>query len=736
MEPLADDKWPTGLADYRPIEVVDKGRMSTVIRAVEGEGGREVAIKLLHDHLADEKPVRRRLRREFAAVRRLDHPAIVAVEDIVDDGDTLALVMEYVDGRSVRQTIEADGPMDWTEVKPLVDDILAGLEHAHHQGIWHRDLSAEHVLVDRQNRARIIGFGLARVDELVGLTMHTRVLGALEAMAPERVLGMDYDGRADLYSVGAVAHEMLFGHPPTDGTMKSAFARGAESDGETSFPEGIADEARYLLERSLVGDMSARFATAGQMRRTLDGNYDRRLWQRWVSRVTKTCPACDAPVIAGIDRCVECGYEYRRLVRNPGGGRWIVRIISPREAFEADVWFEKNSEPEHLSMAQFDALRELLESHEDTKRVVDWSLAYRFPPYVLFNGLDADDATRIAELLEKRGIPHQLEETASTRWQRGKRWLYRWLRVEHRENELKKVEERRERPVPEGVRKARAVFISLCTTPLRLLTKIDARFLGFLFVLSLFGQILWGLKALYGLDPVWFAPLMALFVASVVVFRTGAGWARQRFRLNRDRPEIFGQALMIPSGLLERIHVPETDIELPRRTGRVLAGIDDESVRCEVHELIVLAVAVARRSVDVDADLLSVTVDEILDIGQCLDDAVTERAKNDTAELYAAVERLELQLEETRDGERRELITRRDELLDELDARDRAVHEITVLRTQLQRARGRLFDAMSDAETTTAFDDEIVLSFDDPETRLDEIEDEVEARKEVEELTS
>ncbi|MFW5967305.1 MAG: protein kinase domain-containing protein, partial [Persicimonas sp.] len=377
-------------------EELAEGRMSKVVRAVEEKSGRTVALKILHEHLVDEEPIRRRLRRELAAVRRLDHPAIVQVEELIEEDDVVALVLEYVDGETVRERVERKGPLDWREAKPILDSVLAGLQEAHEAGIWHRDLNAEHILIDQEGRGRIVGFGMARVDELVGLTMHTRVLGALEAMAPERVLGLEYDGRADLYSVGAVAHEMLLGHPPTGGTMQAAFSHAStEQKVDEDLPDDLPPPARYILERSLVGDAAARFATASQMRRALDGVYDEKMWRTWTTRESTRCPECDAPVIVALGECVECGHDLRRLVRQPGRGEYYLEIISPHEAFIPDVWFEHNSEPDYLPNDEMVALMELLGAYQDTRPRANWATQYRDPPYLLFAELTREDVERV-----------------------------------------------------------------------------------------------------------------------------------------------------------------------------------------------------------------------------------------------------------------------------------------------------------------------------------------------------
>ena len=735
MDSITSDNWPDPLSDYEPVELIATGRMSTVVRATDASTGRQVALKILHDHFAHDEAVRQRLRREFAAVRRLDHPAVVRADDLLEDDDTLALVMEYVDGESVRQRVERQGPLDWQQARPVLDDVLAAVAQAHRRGILHRDLNAEHILINNEGRGRIVGFGLARVDELVALTMHTQVLGSLEAMAPERVLGMDYDGRADLFSVGAVAHEMLLGHPPGDGTMRTAFQQ-AHSDATSLLSERSDDlpqTARHLLERALATDAGARFATAAQMRRALDGDYDEQLWNRWASRDTRSCPNCDTAVIEGTHTCIDCGHQFRRLVRNPGAGTKVVRIISPREAFDPDVWFERNDEPEYLPDDTLNELMELLDTYEDTKRVADFGPPYRWPPYILFGGLDDEDAHRVSKRLEQREIPHRVETEAPSRFARFRRSITSKFQFDKSTRNLALggaavvvltslalvvdiIADARSPDTPFDIGALFGIMVYLGLYFALMALVIGANLIAQMnrksmatTALAIFLLInLWVFGTLgFGLSTTVIAACTGAFLFGLLGTRFGTLAVKSRIS-DDDRPAIAGLPIMIPIYRLEAVDLPDDTVELPSRTARVLNNCQSDAIRRELYELLVLAISVARRGGVTDTDAFEQLIDDVLDAGQRLDELHADLQSESTAELYNHLEQIDASIEKADSQRRDELQKQRRRVLDAIEDHDRAVHRITHHRTTLQLARGAMLDMLSDAAHP-----QVVLDFGD-----------------------
>ncbi len=687
------DNWPVALEGFEPLEVLAVGRLSTVVRATEAQTGRQVALKVLHNHLAGQPPVRRRLRREFAAVCRLDHPAIVGAEDLIEESDTVALVMDYVPGVSVREYVNRKGPMGWQQARQVLDDVLSGVEHAHKTGVWHRDLNAEHVLVDEEGRGRIVGFGMARVDELAALTMHTRVLGALEAMAPERVLGMDYDGRADLYSVGAVGYEMLVGHPPIEGTMRSAIEHAGTSVGE-QLPEELPDEATYLLERSLVADPSVRFATPAQMRRAIDGVYDRQMWNGWASRHTETCPECDHPIIDAIDTCLECGYRFHRLIRQPGGNDWKVVILSRADTFVPDTAFEANMEPRKLTEREFQSLMEMLAEHDDTRRFAHGGSEYRDTPYVLAQDLTAADARRICEQLDKRNIQHKM---------------------------FNDRDEGRTVPAAPRIRGG------------RYRTEPATRFrVVMMFTVVAVVAMLMGLTSLVPLPDGAVIGAVTLFAAGLLLGKVGMthwwGAASAGSEISTT-----SEAALIPTEELTPVGRLSGRDVVPDRLASAFDELEDEAVRRELFELTVLAVDAGSQLKHDEMQHLRLLLEEIAGVGQWLDDAKCRLDEESTPMLIDELESINRRLDAADDVDE-ELKQQRERLLDRLQRQDEEAADVAALQARLLRVRGRLLDMRGDVWEQLARE-EVVLDFGErPEEVIDGLRMELEAQQQVEQL--
>lgn len=677
--------WPTALDErYQCRETLTVGRMSTLFRASPcGDGERDVAIRVLHAHLRDNEAVRHRLRRELAATRRLSHPAIARIEEQLETDDVVALVMEYVDGRSVRQLVRDDGPQSWATTQAIVDQILDAIAHAHGRGIWHRDLNANHVLVTDDGEAKIIGFGMARVDELVGMTMHTRILGALEAMAPERVLGRAYDGRADLYSAGAIAWELVAGKPPIDGTMGDAFAHANRGTTDVSTITGdVPLHGRYVLERALARDASTRFATAHQMQRALHGDYDTALWNTWSGRQTDHCPSCEAPVVDGLGACIQCGHEFRRLVQQPGAGSSMVKIVSPKQAFTPDVWFEHNPEPNHLRPEQYEELMSLLRDYEDTEPFADGRWEFYWPPYILVDQITDHDATRILDELDERDIPAIRTDRPDTG------------------------------------------FLS---------SLIPGQSLGLRGIaFAAIAAIMAGVAAGSGVSIPAIAVGVGLLTATTLVGLAMMAPLQKQLQAIRGVEYAGNHPLMIPAHAISDLGRLTDDRLLPQRTARALGNYEDESLRHEVHELIVLAVAaLQQRQRDGEYGAVEKLIDQVLHLADDIDEIEQVLRQKSTAELVRQLESLEQALATDDDAHRcAELIDERSKVLNELDERDELEHRRTILRARLIRVRGALIDLRSQFSTA----DRDVIG--DDTSAFDELRHFVEATAEVEELTT
>ena len=200
-----------------------RGGMGVVFLARDLKLDRLVAIKALPLHLADDERVRERFLREARTAARLSHPNIVPIHRADEIDGRVFFVMGFVDGESLAQRVAARGALPSNEVVPLLHDVAAALHEAHRLGIVHRDIKAENILIDqRTGRAMVTDFGIARVAEAAPLTATGLLLGTVQYMSPEHVVGETVDARSDVYSLGVVAFHALTARFPFQSESASA----------------------------------------------------------------------------------------------------------------------------------------------------------------------------------------------------------------------------------------------------------------------------------------------------------------------------------------------------------------------------------------------------------------------------------------------------------------------------------------------------------------------------------
>ncbi|YCK80369.1 Stk1 family PASTA domain-containing Ser/Thr kinase [Arthrobacter sp. D3-18] len=192
-----------------------RGGMSTVYLATDQRLERDVALKVLHPHLANDPTFLERLSREAKAAASLSHPHIVGVLDQGEDGHIAYLVMEYVKGHTLRDTLNEQGALPPRLALALIDPVIEGLAAAHRSGLIHRDVKPENVLIADDGRIKVGDFGLARA--ISANTSTGALIGTVAYLAPELVLGQPADARSDIYSAGIMLYEMLTGKQPYAG---------------------------------------------------------------------------------------------------------------------------------------------------------------------------------------------------------------------------------------------------------------------------------------------------------------------------------------------------------------------------------------------------------------------------------------------------------------------------------------------------------------------------------------
>ncbi|MBQ9459771.1 MAG: Stk1 family PASTA domain-containing Ser/Thr kinase [Oscillospiraceae bacterium] len=201
---------------YELLGVIGQGGMAIVYKAQDRRLNRSVAVKILKSELAEDADFRRRFRDESQAVAMLSHPNIVSVYD-VSRGETEYIVMELIDGITLKQYMERRGKLDWREALHFITQIMRGLSHAHSRGIIHRDIKPQNVMILRDGSIKIADFGIARLESASQHTTTQQALGSVHYISPEQAKGDRTDARSDIYSAGVVLYEMLTSRLPFEG---------------------------------------------------------------------------------------------------------------------------------------------------------------------------------------------------------------------------------------------------------------------------------------------------------------------------------------------------------------------------------------------------------------------------------------------------------------------------------------------------------------------------------------
>lgn len=210
---------------YELLEVIGTGGMAVVYKARCHRLNRLVAVKILKQELAQDAEFRRRFHDESQAVAMLSHPNIVAVYDVSHSDDLDYIVMELIDGITLKQYMQKKGaPLNWREALHFITQIMRGLSHAHSRGIIHRDIKPHNIMVLRDGSVKVSDFGIARITSANQSSLTQEALGSVHYISPEQARGSHIDARSDIYSAGVVLYEMTTGRLPFEGESPVAVA--------------------------------------------------------------------------------------------------------------------------------------------------------------------------------------------------------------------------------------------------------------------------------------------------------------------------------------------------------------------------------------------------------------------------------------------------------------------------------------------------------------------------------
>jgi serine/threonine protein kinase len=250
-------------------ERIARGGSADVWRAHDEELDRPVAVKLLHPHLVPDERARQRLAVEGRLVASLDHPAIVKMYDVLTDGDMPALIMELIEGESLRERVKRDGALPPRAAAVIGAEVAEALAEAHRHGIIHRDVKPSNILLDTDGHAHLADFGIAHSLEpdAERLTQTGMVVGTPAYISPEQLAGTEVGPRTDIFGLGSVLFEMLTGGPPFAAMAPLRLAE-AHAAGPPAMP-GIDPELVELTRACLSNAPSQRPADAGLVAATL-----------------------------------------------------------------------------------------------------------------------------------------------------------------------------------------------------------------------------------------------------------------------------------------------------------------------------------------------------------------------------------------------------------------------------------------------------------------------------------
>jgi beta-lactam-binding protein with PASTA domain len=263
---------------YELGETLGYGGMSEVHRGRDVRLGREVAVKVLRADLARDPQFQERFRREAQNAAALNHPAIVAVYDTgetkTEYGPLPYIVMEYVDGRTLRDIVKTQGPLSGKRAMEIMADVSAALDFSHRHGIVHRDVKPANVMITRTGAVKVMDFGIARAvaDGQASVTQTAAVIGTAQYLSPEQARGETVDARSDVYAAGCVLFELLTGEPPFTGDSPVAVAyQHVREDPKppSSLNPQVTPALDAIVLKALSKNPANRYQSAAEMRADL-----------------------------------------------------------------------------------------------------------------------------------------------------------------------------------------------------------------------------------------------------------------------------------------------------------------------------------------------------------------------------------------------------------------------------------------------------------------------------------
>ena len=258
---------------YEITELIGVGGMADVYKAQDIMEDRPVAVKILKPEFSGDEEFLRRFRNESKAIAVLSHPNIVKIYDVGFTDEIQFIVMEYIDGITLKEFIEQQGVLKWKDALHFITQILRALQHAHDKGIVHRDIKPQNIMLFTDGTIKVMDFGIARFSRIDGKTLSDKAIGSVHYISPEQAQGEMTDERSDIYSVGVMLYEMLTGRKPFDGDTAVNVALKHMQEVAVppreimpSIPEALEEIVYHAMEKQ----PAQRYQSAAEMIRDID----------------------------------------------------------------------------------------------------------------------------------------------------------------------------------------------------------------------------------------------------------------------------------------------------------------------------------------------------------------------------------------------------------------------------------------------------------------------------------
>ena len=259
---------------YEIVQILGQGGMGAVYKARDLELDRVVAVKVIRPDLASHPDILARFKQELILARQITHRNVIRIFDLSEASGIKFITMEFIEGQDLKSLVSEKGRISFEEAAGFIEQVCLALEAAHAEGVVHRDLKPQNIMVDKQSRASVMDFGIARSVEAGGMTMTGMVVGTPEYMSPEQVMGERVDVRSDLFTLGVIFYELLTGATPyrSDSLQGAMFKRTREIpkppiEVDPTVPQILSDVTakclqidparRYQSAREIITDLES-----------------------------------------------------------------------------------------------------------------------------------------------------------------------------------------------------------------------------------------------------------------------------------------------------------------------------------------------------------------------------------------------------------------------------------------------------------------------------------------------